>query len=193
MTTTTTNKKNGSNSPVEAAQAAVTPSTPSALAGYVEYQALGGVTADGFWNIPRETSEAAKIVGETVHGILIAKVTSSKGKTLENPFYIFELLADHHRITLRDGETKATRTGTLKAGQRVGISAGWKKLSNLDRFMGHGIHLTFLGKANYPGGRIGNDIKVMKTPSALREIESITEQKATEGDKGGEGESTPWD
>lgn len=185
-TTTTSNKKNGNG------EASVADPGLS-LQGYVEYQALGGVTADGFWNIPRETGEAAKIVGETIHGILLAKVTSSKGKSLENPFFIFELLADHSRITLRDGDTKATRTGPLKAGQRVGISAGWKKLSNLDRFMGHGIHLTFLGKVNYPGGRIGNDIKVMKTPKALREIESITEQKAAEGDKGGEGEATPWD
>ena len=180
MTTTTTNgKKNGATSTID-------------TSGWMEFQAVGTTTADGFWNIPREAGEADKLKGEKLSGILVAKVTTSKGRPLENPFFIFELLEDHARIAVK-GEDGKTTVGALKAGQRVGVSAGWKALSNLDKYLGFGFVLTFQGKQSFPGGRVGNAIKVIKSPKALREIEQLHPTKVAEGDQGGEGDGVPWD
>lgn len=171
-----------------------TPATTTTLdtTGWMEFQAVGTTTADGFWNIPREQSEADKFKGERLAGILVAKVTTSKGRPLDNPFFIFELLEDHARASLK-GEDGKTTVGTLKAGQRIGVSAGWKALSNLDKYLGYGFVLTFQGKQSFPGGRVANAIKVVKSPKALREIEQLHPAKVAEGDQGGEGESVPWD
>jgi len=160
---------------------------------YHSYQAVGSITADGFWNIPKEESEAKSIIGEKLCGILLTETrTDKKGKAIDNPFYIFELTRDHARITARDEGGKGRKVITLKKGQRVGVSAGWNALQNLMRKVGYGFVLTFQGKEHFPQGRVGNKIDVKISPTPKKEIEQMNPAKEAEGDKGGEGDEIPF-
>lgn len=189
-TTSTSGKVNGKTAPTAPAAA------PKAIeadeySDFVEYQAVGSLTADGFWNIPQAAADAAKVVGESLDGFLLAEVRTKKdGKVIEAPFYIFELTKDHSRIS-DTGENKG-KIISLKAGQKVGVSAGWVDLQNLIRLKGHRFHITFLGKEPVGLGRTKNNFSVKYAKTAERHIEDVASAKMDEGDKGGAGEEVPF-
>lgn len=156
-----------------------------------EYQALGMVSADGFWNIPKEDKDAKAYIGEKLRGILLANVRENgKGLPIEHSFYVLELTAPHSRVNVKD-EKGTESFVTLPKGAKVGVSSKWKALQGLEKYLGYGFEFTFTGIKKLPAGKTMKEFKVLKTASSLRDIERTPVRDEAQGD--GDGEKIPFD
>lgn len=157
---------------------------PEPPAGLMEFQSDSFANCDGFWNIPKDGDDTP-FIGETFHGVYLNEVRTKGGKPLDNPFFVFELLTTHKRITCKD-ENKNDVEQQVEAGHRVGCSSTWKSLSGLSRKAGHEVWMRYDGKRKLPNGRVAKNITVRISPKPVREIEQLSEQRNDEGDKDGD-------
>jgi hypothetical protein len=154
---------------------------PEPPAGMMEFQSDAFASCEGFWNIPKDGDDS-DYIGETFYGVLLSEVRTKNGKSLDNPFFVFELLAPHKRITCKD-ENDEEVIREIGVGKRVGCSSTWKSLSGLSLKAGHEVWLRYDGKRPLPNGRVAKNITVRISPKPVRHIEQVSEQVMNKGDE----------
>ena len=150
------------------------------LDGFVDFQSDSFSNVAGYWNLPKDGSDAA-FKGERLQGILLQEVKTIGGQAAQYPFYAVELTRPHKRITVTDDKKNRVEK-EMPAGTRVGVST-WVALNGLGRKLGHEVAITYLGQRKLEKGKSAKEFNVKCSAKPVRDVEPQHDDVVQKGDK----------